>query len=335
MLPRPCEGRPSDSEGVPTCPSGARSFGETQNGRTWLLSIAAGTCLEASGRHGLQRLGIEQVWPDDGRPDPTDARSVAAMLAGLKPKRRLAFVLTQVLRMPYPEAAEVCGCAPATIATRVAQSRTDLIGAPWKPMAARARLGTDPGGGSAGCSRRPPGARPSSGDDHCRRADRLTMVTPGCSGSLELDDCQLTASGVVHHHSDDASQGTPSHSPSRAAPAVSSAPQGRSGCRTTATAAGTRGRQPHSFHPPATTATTWRTTRSTWRSTSSDLSHLPHSVEAVSRPGNAPSRDDPACIPSSGAYRPVPPRPARCPRPGLSRTRRYQPAPGKRSVDIC
>ena len=43
--------------------------------------------------------------------------------------RRAAFVLTQVLGLPYGEAAEVCGVPVGTIRSRVARARGDLLAA--------------------------------------------------------------------------------------------------------------------------------------------------------------------------------------------------------------
>ena len=49
------------------------------------------------------------------------------MVAGLDPDRRAAFVLTQLLGLPYAEAAEICGVPVGTIRSRVARARADLI----------------------------------------------------------------------------------------------------------------------------------------------------------------------------------------------------------------
>ena len=49
------------------------------------------------------------------------------LLARLDPDRREAFVLTQLLGLPYAEAAEVAGCPVGTIRSRVARARADLI----------------------------------------------------------------------------------------------------------------------------------------------------------------------------------------------------------------
>ncbi len=50
-----------------------------------------------------------------------------ALVAGLEPERREAFVLTQVVGLSYAEAADVCSCPVGTIRSRVARARADLV----------------------------------------------------------------------------------------------------------------------------------------------------------------------------------------------------------------
>jgi RNA polymerase sigma-70 factor (ECF subfamily) len=49
------------------------------------------------------------------------------LIGRLDPDRRAAFVLTQLLHIPYDQAARVCGCPAGTIRSRVARARGDLI----------------------------------------------------------------------------------------------------------------------------------------------------------------------------------------------------------------
>ncbi len=56
-------------------------------------------------------------------------------MAHLEADRREAFVLTQVLGLPYAEAAEVVGCPVGTIRSRVARAREDLVAALGPPPA--------------------------------------------------------------------------------------------------------------------------------------------------------------------------------------------------------
>lgn len=62
-------------------------------------------------------------------PDDEVGGSFAAqdVLDRLEPKRREAFVLTQLIGLPYAEAAEVVGCPIGTIRSRVARTRADLV----------------------------------------------------------------------------------------------------------------------------------------------------------------------------------------------------------------
>lgn len=60
-------------------------------------------------------------------PDAAGEVAVADLLARLDPDRRAAFVLTQVIGLPYAEAAAVCECPVGTIRSRVARARENLI----------------------------------------------------------------------------------------------------------------------------------------------------------------------------------------------------------------
>lgn len=103
--------------------------------RLWLLAIARRTCADVIRRRGRQRrlwnrlvsqpdpAGLEGVAPAGGASDLT------ALLDDLDPDRRSAFVLTQVLGLPYAEAAEVVGVPIGTIRSRVARARGDLAAA--------------------------------------------------------------------------------------------------------------------------------------------------------------------------------------------------------------
>ena len=102
--------------------------------RTWLLSIARRTCADALRSRRRRRLTL---LPDAAdldalrRPDDADrvgqGVAVTDLLVRLDPERREAFVLTQLLGLPYAEAAEVVGCPVGTIRSRVARARADLV----------------------------------------------------------------------------------------------------------------------------------------------------------------------------------------------------------------
>ena len=102
--------------------------------RTWLLSIARRVCadhLRTRKRRGLVLVGEGTDLTDLERDVPADevGGTVAAqdVLDRLEPDRREAFVLTQLIGLPYAEAAEVVGCPIGTIRSRVARARADLV----------------------------------------------------------------------------------------------------------------------------------------------------------------------------------------------------------------
>ncbi|MEZ5142539.1 MAG: sigma-70 family RNA polymerase sigma factor [Acidimicrobiales bacterium] len=105
------------------------SFRAESSARTWLLSVARHTCMDAlrathRRRHLRSRLAAEPV---EHVADATPASDLHDLIAGLDADRRTAFVLTQVLGLGYAEAAEVVGCPIGTIRSRVARARADLL----------------------------------------------------------------------------------------------------------------------------------------------------------------------------------------------------------------
>ncbi|WP_457015235.1 sigma-70 family RNA polymerase sigma factor [Geodermatophilus sp. SYSU D01186] len=104
--------------------------------RTWLLSIARRVCADAVRSRRRRRLSLVREDADLealDTPEATDRVGEGAvvhdLLARLAPDRREAFVLTQLLGLPYAEAAEVAGCPVGTIRSRVARARADLVAA--------------------------------------------------------------------------------------------------------------------------------------------------------------------------------------------------------------
>jgi RNA polymerase sigma-70 factor, ECF subfamily len=105
--------------------------------RTWLLAIARRVCADAVRSRRRRRLtlvrdtaDLEALSAGSGGPADTVAEGAAVtdLLSRLAPDRREAFVLTQLLGLPYAEAAEVAGCPVGTIRSRVARARSDLVG---------------------------------------------------------------------------------------------------------------------------------------------------------------------------------------------------------------
>lgn len=133
------------------CVQALRRFRGDASARTWILSIARHVCLDDL--RSRSRRNAEAGLAGDAAasmvPDVAEEAAVADLIARLDPDRRAAFVLTQVFRMPYHEAAAVCGCPVGTIRSRVARARHDLI----------EMLGTGQAAPRAG---RQPGRRPFS-----------------------------------------------------------------------------------------------------------------------------------------------------------------------------
>jgi len=96
------------------------------SGRVWLLAIARRVCADAV-RGAQRRRALEARWRREGRPaDASETVTIELLLDALAPERREAFVLTQVVGLPYATAAEVCGVPIGTIRSRVARAREEL-----------------------------------------------------------------------------------------------------------------------------------------------------------------------------------------------------------------
>jgi RNA polymerase sigma-70 factor (ECF subfamily) len=97
--------------------------------RTWLLSIARRTCVDAvrKRQRGRRFLVARAEPPEPSVPDPAGEVELTALLAVLDPDQRAAFTLTQVIGLSYAEAARVCGCPVGTIRSRVARARGALV----------------------------------------------------------------------------------------------------------------------------------------------------------------------------------------------------------------
>jgi RNA polymerase sigma-70 factor (ECF subfamily) len=97
------------------------------SGRAWLLAIARRVCADAV-RGARRRRAVEMLWLWHEQPQPDASTMVGLMMAldALSPERREAFVLTQLVGLPYADAADVCGVPIGTIRSRVARAREDL-----------------------------------------------------------------------------------------------------------------------------------------------------------------------------------------------------------------
>ncbi|MFG2330974.1 sigma-70 family RNA polymerase sigma factor [Streptomyces sp. NPDC048604] len=110
-------------------------FEGRSSARTWLLSIARRTVVDSL-RHAAARprLSDRDDWQTEaelnqpqGLPGFEDGIALAELLATIPAERKEAFVLTQLLGLPYAEAAETIGCPVGTVRSRVARARTSLI----------------------------------------------------------------------------------------------------------------------------------------------------------------------------------------------------------------
>ncbi|MDK1473154.1 sigma-70 family RNA polymerase sigma factor [Streptomyces sp. 549] len=112
-------------------------FEGRSSARTWLLSIARRTVVDSL-RHAAARprLSDRDDWQSLAErrqprtPGFEDGVALAELLATIPADRREAFVLTQLLGLPYADAATALGCPIGTVRSRVARARaalTDLL----------------------------------------------------------------------------------------------------------------------------------------------------------------------------------------------------------------
>ncbi|MFD4507666.1 sigma-70 family RNA polymerase sigma factor [Streptomyces sp. NPDC058457] len=102
--------------------------------RSWLLSIARRAVVD-SHRYAAARprradvpdwqQAVERAQPY-GLPGFDDGVALLDLLESLPEERREAFVLTQLVGLPYAEAAEVSDCPVGTVRSRVARARETL-----------------------------------------------------------------------------------------------------------------------------------------------------------------------------------------------------------------
>ncbi|MFI2121501.1 sigma-70 family RNA polymerase sigma factor [Streptomyces sp. NPDC020299] len=119
-------------------------FEGRSSARAWLLSIARRAVIDdfrraasrprLADRHDWRRAA-ELAQPVDV-PGFEEGIALLELLAGLPDERREAFILTQVVGLPYAEAADVTGCPVGTVRSRVARARSallDLLAEPEEP----------------------------------------------------------------------------------------------------------------------------------------------------------------------------------------------------------
>ncbi|MFJ2236366.1 sigma-70 family RNA polymerase sigma factor [Streptomyces sp. NPDC087859] len=110
-------------------------FEGRSSARSWLLSIARRAVIDsyryASARPRLSdvpdwQLAVENAQPRD-LPGFDDGIALLDLLESLPDERREAFILTQLVGLPYGEAAEVSDCPVGTVRSRVARARSALM----------------------------------------------------------------------------------------------------------------------------------------------------------------------------------------------------------------
>ncbi|MFE9681108.1 sigma-70 family RNA polymerase sigma factor [Streptomyces sp. NPDC006285] len=145
--------------------------------RTWLLAIARRAVVDslryAAARPRLSdvpdwRLAVERAQPS-GLPGFDDGVALLDLLAALPYERREAFVLTQLVGLPYAEAAELSDCPVGTVRSRVARARATLMALLAETETETETVtGTETGtaagtGAAAGAAAAPGGAAPPVG----------------------------------------------------------------------------------------------------------------------------------------------------------------------------
>ncbi|MEV8633944.1 sigma-70 family RNA polymerase sigma factor [Streptosporangium sp. NPDC051023] len=110
-------------------------FAGRSSARTWLLTIArrvvvdrfrSAACRPIVADLADWQSAAERRQPR-GLPGCEDGVALADLLARVPHERREAFVLTQLVGMPYTEAAAMIGCPVGTVRSRVARARSQLI----------------------------------------------------------------------------------------------------------------------------------------------------------------------------------------------------------------
>ncbi|TDC72296.1 sigma-70 family RNA polymerase sigma factor [Streptomyces hainanensis] len=111
------------------------AFEGRSSARTWLLSIARRTVVDRIRyERSRPRLADTADWLTAvegaqcrAQPGFEEGVALAELLAELPTDRSTAFTLTQILGLPYAEAARATGCPVGTVRSRVARARQALI----------------------------------------------------------------------------------------------------------------------------------------------------------------------------------------------------------------
>ena len=94
----------------------------------WVRQITRWTCADATRRRIRQRRRDEQLAAEAAHHvDAGEVTELSSLIEQLDADRRDAFIATQVLGLPYAEAAAVLDCPIGTVRSRVARARADLV----------------------------------------------------------------------------------------------------------------------------------------------------------------------------------------------------------------
>lgn len=107
------------------------SFRPGTNLRAWLFRIMRNTYYSDLRKRRTELFhanGIpaEELITKAGQPFYVELQEFSKALSTLRPERREALVLVGAVGLSYREAAEICGCEPGTIKSRVSRARTEL-----------------------------------------------------------------------------------------------------------------------------------------------------------------------------------------------------------------
>lgn len=93
---------------------------------SWVLGVTRNVCLEDIRRRTRRRTDPTATPAVQPVGDQTGASDLRQLLESLPADQREAIVLTQLIGLPYADAAAVVGCPIGTIGSRVARARTSL-----------------------------------------------------------------------------------------------------------------------------------------------------------------------------------------------------------------
>jgi len=132
-------------------------FAGRSGARTWLMTIARRSVIDRyrytsarpqSAGWDDWRSAVESAQPA-GLPGFDEGVALLDLLDTLDVGRRQAFVLTQLLGLPYAETAAVLDCPVGTVRSRVARARADLVAL----LRAAENAGTEPAEAAEGAGK--------------------------------------------------------------------------------------------------------------------------------------------------------------------------------------